>query len=164
MYDHRHGRGLGCRCANTARPWHLLGTQPSRDLLPLSPDLLLPCPGDVNDVGPSASQPAWLGPTLWGMRFLEGSLGSLLGVTVVGRCFPKKHIYTQPHINNILWRHLHPWQGVVSAHLDHLGSHLHHLGSHLPGRIRNRQLSKLPLTGAKLPLLQVTHPLKQQWI
>lgn len=86
MYDHRRGRGLGCRCANTTRPWHLLGAQLSRDPLPLSRDLLLPCPEDPNTVGPSSSQPVWMGLTPRGTRLHEGSL---LVSTVVGCCFPK---------------------------------------------------------------------------
>lgn len=61
--------GLSPSCANTAHPWHLLGTQLSRDSLPLSPDLLLPA-----QVGPSAFQPAWMGPTPQVMRLFEGSL------------------------------------------------------------------------------------------
>lgn len=70
---------------------------------------------------------------------------------------PQNHFCTQPHRSTVLGTHLHPPRGLVSAHL-------HHLGSHLPGKICNGQLLKLLLTEAKLPLLQVTHPLKQQWI
>lgn len=110
------------------------------------------------------SQPGWMSHTM-GDEAPQGIPWIPTWKYRVGMLLPQKsHICTQPHRSTVLWMHLRPLQGLVLAHLHHLGSHLHHLGSHLPGRICNGQLWKLPLAEAKLPLLQVTHPLKQHWI
>lgn len=121
------------------------------DPLPLSLDLLLPCPGDPDAVAPSASLPARPAPTL--QHSLDICKKNECNSSMMGCCF-QRYICTQLHQIRLLWMHHHlPW-GFVPAHS----------GSHLPCGTRSGQLSKLLLTGAKLPLWQVTHPLEQQRI